>query len=245
MVMVIVTVAATVAMLAVVVVVVMMVMMLFIMVMIMTSTSAMLIVIMVIMVTVVVMIVIMVMLFIVVVAVTTASTMLTVIVVIVVIVIMMLMIVMLMMVMMLVLFLECLYCILKSVLMLHCRKDLLTVKTIPRGCDKNCVLVMLTKKLYAFGGLLLACRLGMRKHDCRRISDLVVIELAKVLHIHLALLNVGNGCKAIKHCTVLLCSLCCANNVRKLTNTRGLDNNSVGLEFVKHLYKCLRKIAYK
>jgi hypothetical protein len=129
--------------------------------------------------------------------------------------------------------------------MLHSGKDLLTVKAVPRGCNYNGILVMLTKKLYALGSLLLACRLCMRKHDSRRVSDLIVIKLAKVLHIHLTLFNVGNGGKAVKHSTVLLCALSRANNVRKLANARGLDNNSVGVVFLKHLNKRLGKITHK
>ena len=75
--------------------------------------------------------------------------------------------------------------------------------------------------------------------------DLIIIELAKVLHIHLTLVHVGNGGKAIKRSTVLLGGLCRADNVRKLANTRGLDNNSVGSVFLKHLNQRLGEITNK
>ena len=229
------TVVVVVMLMIVVIMVVMIVMMLFIVMMTVAAAVTMLtvVVVMMLMIVVIMIVMVVVMLFIVMMTVAAAIAMLTMVVVV------MLMIVMIVVLMMLVLLLERLYSILKSVLMLHCGKDLLAVKAVPRCCDKNCALVMLTKKLYALSGLLLACRLGMRKHDRRCIGNLVVIELAKVLHIHLALLNVGNGGKAIKHSAVLLCSLCRANNVRKLANARGLDNNSVGIIFLKHLNKCL------
>ena len=129
--------------------------------------------------------------------------------------------------------------------MLHSGKNFLTVKAIPGSCNYNGTLVVLAKKLNTLGGLLLACGLCMRKHDSRCVSDLIVIKLTEVLHIHLALLNVGNGCKAVKDRTVLLCTLSSADNIRKLTNARGLDNNSVGVVFLKHLNKSLGKITYK
>ena len=72
---------------------------------------------------------------------------------------------------------------------------------------------------------------------------LVVIKLTKVLHIHFALINVCNGSKAIKCCTVLLCSFCSTDNIRKLTNTRGLDNYSIRCVLLKHLNKSLGKIT--
>ena len=146
---------------------------------------------------------------------------------------------------MLVLLLKCLYSILKSVLMLHCSKNILTVKAVPRCSYNNRIGIMLTKKCYTFSNLLIPCSLCMRKHDCRSVSNLIVIKLAEVLHIHLALINISNSGKAIKNSTVLLSSLCRTNNVGKLTNARGLDNNSVGIVFLEHLNKCLGKIAHK
>ncbi len=83
----------------------------------------------------------------------------------------------------------------------------------------------------------------MREDDAGCVCDLIVIELAKVLHIHLTLIYVGNGGKAVKRSTVILCSLCRADNVGKLANARGLDNNSIGAILIDNLYKRLGKIA--
>ena len=121
-------------------------------------------------------------------------------------------------VVMVVLFLKSLYRILNGVLMLHSKENILTVKEIPGGCHDNSISIVLTKETNALRNLLIPCALRMREDDGGSVLDLVVIELAKVLHIHLALINVGNGGKAVKSCTVLLGSLCRANNVRELTN---------------------------
>ena len=79
----------------------------------------------------------------------------------------------------------------------------------------------------------------MRKNNGRSVGDLIVIELAKVLHIHFYLVNVGNGGKAVKHRTVLLCSLCRLDNVGKLTYSGGLDDDSVGSVFLENLDESL------
>ena len=150
-----------------------------------------------------------------------------------------------MMVVMVVLFLKSLYRILNSVLMLHSKENILTVKEIPGGCHDNSISIVLTKETNALGNLLIPCGLGMGEDNRRSMLDLVVIELAKVLHIHLALINVGNGGETVKNCTVILGSLCRADNVRKLTNARGLDDDSIGIILIKNLNKCLGKIANK
>ena len=106
-----------------------------------------------------------------------------------------------------------LYCIIKCILMLHSGKNIRSVKIIPRSCNDNRILVVLTKKVYTLGYFLVSCGLGMRKNDTGCVLNLVIIELTKVLHIHLALINVCNGSKAVKHRSLLLCRLGRLNNV--------------------------------
>ena len=157
---------------------------------------------------------------------------------------MLIMIVVVMMVMV-VLFLKSLYRILNGVLMLHSKENVLAVKEIPGSCHDNGLSIVLTKEANALGNLLIPCTLCMREDDGGSVTNLVVIELAKVLHIHLALINVGNGGEAVKSCTVILGSLCRTDNVGELTNARGLDDDSIGVILLKNLNKRLRKIANK
>ena len=151
--------------------------------------------------------------------------------------------VMVMMVMML--FLESLYRILNGILMLHSKENVLTVKEIPGSSHDNGLRIVLTKERNALGNLLILGTLCMGENDRGSVLNLVVIELAKVLHIHLALINVGNGGKAVKMCAMILSSLGCADNVRELTNSRGLDDDSIGIILLKYLNKSLGKIANK
>ena len=148
-----------------------------------------------------------------------------------------------MVMMVLMLFLKRLYSILKGILVLHSCENITTGKRIPGSCNDDRAFVMLTKESNALGDFLILCRLCMRKHNGRCISNLVVIELAKVLHIHLALINIGNGGKAIESSAVILGSLCRTNNVRELAYSRGLDDDSVGIILLKHLNKRLREIT--
>ena len=145
----------------------------------------------------------------------------------------------------LMLFLKRLNGILKGILMLHSLKNILAIKGIPRSCYDYRILIMLAKERNALGDLLISRSLGVGENDAGCIGDLVIIKFAKVLHIHLALIYISNGCKAVKTCIVLLCGLCRADNVRELTNTRGLDNDSIGIILLKHLNKRLGKVAHK
>ena len=151
-------------------------------------------------------------------------------------------IVMVMMVM-LMLLLKLLYSILKGVPSLHSSQDILALKAIPRSGYDNRRLVVLTEKANALGNFLIPRGLSMRKNDAGGVRYLIVIEFAEVLHIHLTLINVGNGGKAVEMSTVLLGSLCRADNVRELTNARRLDDNSVGLVLLQHLNERLGEIA--
>ena len=150
--------------------------------------------------------------------------------------------VMVMLVMLMLLF-KLFKCRVESILLLHCGENILAVELVPRGGNDGSGRIMLSDKLNALLCLMRFCGVGMRKNDAGRVGNLVVVELAKVLHIHLALINVGNCGKAVESSIGSLYGLNSLNNVRELSDTAGLDDNSVGVEFVKHLDKRLGKIA--
>ena len=158
---------------------------------------------------------------------------------------MLVVVVVVMLVMMLVLFLKLVKCILKAILLLHCGENVLAVELVPRSSNDSSGSVVLSDKLNGSLDLLCLGKIGVREDNRGRVGDLIVIELAKVLHIHLTLINVGNGGKAIKLGVICLDRLNSLDNVGELTYSAGLDDNSVGMEFVKHLDKCLGKVAYK
>ena len=147
------------------------------------------------------------------------------------------------MVMMLVLLLELCNGSVKSILALHSLENILTVKLIPRCGYYNSLGVMLSDKLHCGINLLVLCVIGVRKNDAGCISDLIVVELTEVLHIHLALVSIGNGSKAIELGILSLYRLNRLNNVGELSYSAGLNNHSIGMELLEHLRESLREIS--
>ena len=158
---------------------------------------------------------------------------------------MLIVVVVMMLVMMLMLLLELCKCALESVLLFHSCEDILAVELVPGSGNDSSGSIVLSDKLDSRLNLLCLGKVGVRKDDGGCVGNLVVIELAKVLHIHLALVNVGNGSKAIKLGIRGLNRLNCLDNVGKLTYSAGLNDNSVGMELVKHLDKRLGEITDK
>ena len=85
----------------------------------------------------------------------------------------------------------------------------------------------------------------MAENDAGRVFYLIIKELTEVLHIHLALCRVDYDSRSIKNGVFSFNTLNSRDNVAELTDTRGLDKNSVGLVLVKHLDKCLAEISDK
>ena len=128
---------------------------------------------------------------------------------------------------------------------LHSGENVLTLQIVPGGGHDNGIAVQLAQAADAVLDLVLGCVLSVGEHDGRGVSDLVAVKLAEILQIHLALVYIGNGGKAVKHSAVLLCGPCRADNVRELAHSGGLDDDSVGLELVEHAAQRLGKIAHK
>ena len=146
---------------------------------------------------------------------------------------------------MLMLLLKLLKCGVESILLLHSSEDILAVELVPRSGNYSSVGVVLSDKLNGLLRLVRLGNVGMRKNDAGCVGNLVVIKLAKVLHIHLTLVNVGNRGKAVEIGVLSLNRLYRLDNVGELAYSAGLDDNSIGVEFVKNLSKRLREIAYE
>ena len=83
----------------------------------------------------------------------------------------------------------------------------------------------------------------MRKNDRRCVRNLIVIELTEVTDLHLAFSCIRNGSKAIKLRIGSLELLNCLYNVGKLSYTRGLYYDPVGLVLYENLLKSLSEIT--
>ena len=69
----------------------------------------------------------------------------------------------------------------------------------------------------------------MTEIDTACMLDLIVKELAKVLHIHLAFINVNDNDCAVKYRILNISLENCLCYVAKLSYARGLYENSVGV----------------
>ena len=156
-----------------------------------------------------------------------------------------LLIVMMVMVVMLRLVGKTLQLLLDGVATLHGSQKLFAVQLIPRGGNDGSGGVMLTQKRNRLGDLGIVGALGMRENDTAGVLNLIVEELAKVLHIHLAFLDVGNRGKAVEENLLGVNSLHRLDDVGELANARGLDEDAIGMVLLQNLAESLSKVAYQ
>ena len=92
-----------------------------------------------------------------------------------------------------------------QILMFHSCQDLLAFQLIPRSRDDRSLRILLTQHSHACIQLVLRHLLGTTDHDGSCVLYLVVKELTKVLHIHLAFLTIYNSHRAVQF-YLLMCS---------------------------------------
>ena len=117
----------------------------------------------------------------------------------------------------------------------HGVENLLAVKRIPRSCNDVCFVIKSADKLYCFCKFFFSCILRTAEDNCACIFYLIAEEFAEILEVHLALLGINNGRKAVECNIVALKLFNSANNIAEFANAGRLDNNSVRSKFVKHL----------
>ena len=122
-------------------------------------------------------------------------------------------------------------------------QDLFTVQLIPGRGDNDGGGVVLAQHGNAILNLILAQLLRMAEHDAAGAGNLVVEELTKILHIHLCLLGVNNGSKSTQHCPLGVRALHSTNDVRKLTDTRRLDQDAIGGKVTNYLGQRLTEVT--
>ena len=129
-------------------------------------------------------------------------------------------------------------------LAVHDGDDLRTGQGSPVGRDDGGGGVLLGQQGDGGGDLLLAGVAGAAQDDAGRMADLVVVELAKVFHIHFDLVHVGDGDKAVQDDRQALGhALHSAGNVGQFTNARRLDEDAVGVVGLDDLFQRLAEVA--
>ena len=129
---------------------------------------------------------------------------------------------------------------------LHGRHDLLALQLVPVGGDDGGLGVLLPDHGHSAGDLVLAGGAGAAQDDGVGMADLVVVELAEVLHVQPHLVHVGHGHKAVQlHVPLGGDALHGLGHVAQLAHAGGLDQNAVGLVLIDDLLQGLAEVAHQ
>ena len=130
--------------------------------------------------------------------------------------------------------------------MRHGGEDDVAGQLIPRSGDDGGVGVVLLQQGDDLVQLVLGHVLGAGEDDGAGGLDLVIEELAEVLHIHLALLGVDNGHGAAQlHGGGLVGVAHGAADVAQLAHAGGLDDDAVGVILLHHVVQRLVEVAHQ
>ena len=131
----------------------------------------------------------------------------------------------------------------QRVAVLHRLEDLRAGERVPRRRDDRRRFVVRAQKRDAVVELLLRKPRRAAQDDRVRVLDLVVVEFAEVLHIHLALVRVGNRREAVQHDVLHVQVLHGADHVAELADAGRLDQDAVRVELREHLLQRLAEVA--
>ena len=127
----------------------------------------------------------------------------------------------------------------------HCLHQLGAGKLVPGCGDNGSLCIMLPEHCNSRIQLLLGNAVSTGQDDGGGGFNLVVIELSKVLHIHLYLASIHHGNSAIQG-NILICDLLhSGNHIGQLANTGGFNHNTVGVVLTDNLGQSLTEIAHQ
>ena len=133
----------------------------------------------------------------------------------------------------------------KGILVLHRLENLCAGELIPRGGNDGGVLVVLAQQSDAGFKLFGLDTVRAAQNDGVCVLDLVVIELAEVLHVHFALVCIGNGGEAIQRNVLHVQVLHGTDYIAQLAYAGRLDQNAVRVVGLQHLTQRLAEVAHK
>ena len=116
---------------------------------------------------------------------------------------------------------------------------------IPGGGDNSSIGVVLFQHFHGSIQLLLGNRIRTGQDDAGSGLHLVIIELAKVLHIDLHLVGVYYGYGTAQNHIFTGNLFNSANHVGQFAHAGGFDNNAVGMVIADDLVQSLTKIAHQ
>ena len=150
------------------------------------------------------------------------------------------------MVLLVVMFLfQCMDVLLQRVLPCHSIQDLLTGQLRPGSGHQYSMRIVFPNQCDRRIQLCLGYCIGTGQNNGLSCFDLIIIELAKILHVDLDLANICNGNGATQYYICIRDFFHSGNDIAKLANTGGFNHDPVGMVLFDHLGQCLAKIAYQ
>ena len=129
----------------------------------------------------------------------------------------------------------------------NCGENYLAVQLIPGGGEDGGLRVFFLEHGHSGLQLFLAEFLGAGEDNGPGAFDLVVVELPEILHIDLHLAGIGHGDKAVqlqfRHLGGSV--LHRHNHVRKLAYARGLNEDPIRVELIRHVLQGLVEVPYQ
>ena len=135
----------------------------------------------------------------------------------------------------------------QGIALLHRAQQLCAGELVPGGGDDGGVRIFLPQEGHGGFQLFPVHLLGAAEDDSPGILDLVGIELAEVLHIHLSFARIGYRYRTAQgHLRHLFRNILDgADDVRELAHAGRLDKDAVGVELIHHFFQSLAKIAHQ
>ena len=147
------------------------------------------------------------------------------------------------MLMMMVVMLQLLQSCRHSCLAFHCMNQLVAIQFAPGSCNNGSVGVMFAKLLHSLVQLSLRNGIGTGQNDGIGRFHLVVVELAKILHIDLYLTGIHNRNGITQfHALHLLDS---SDHIGQLAHTGGFNDNTVGSVLMDDLLQSLTEVTHQ
>ena len=131
-------------------------------------------------------------------------------------------------------------------LAVHDRNDLRAGQHGPVGGNDGGGGVLFGQQSDGVGDLFLAGVAGAAQDDAGRMADLVIVELAEILHIHFDLVHVGDRHEAVEQDGQGLGdALDGAGHVGQLAHAGRLDEDAVGVVSFDDLFQCFAEVAHQ
>ena len=133
----------------------------------------------------------------------------------------------------------------KGLLLFHDVEDLLSIQLIPVCCHDIGIFVKLSQHCHYLVQLLLAHALNVAEDNGAGVLNLVLVELAEVLHVHLALLGVNYCCETVKLNLVVVKILNGNNDVTEFSYSRWLYEDPLRIVVSDNLVQSPSKISHQ